>query len=132
MLKFRFTKLRAPLDRPPTERYLGSRQNLKNAVDDRLGLIQRALGFGQTLAGADFSPSDAAALGADLIACFKKEPAKQMEAYEAFAKMLQQAPPFRTASAPGCQWPCVATTCGSRTAKTSRLFGSSRATLLAG
>jgi hypothetical protein len=56
-------------------------------------MIQRALQLAQILAGADFSPSDAASLRADLIAYFKKEPATQMKAYESFAKLLQKVPP---------------------------------------
>ena len=51
-------------------------------------MIQQALRFGQILAGADFSPSDVAALRSDLIAYFEKEPATQVAAYEAAAKML--------------------------------------------
>jgi hypothetical protein len=54
------------------------------------GMLDQALRFGQILAAEDFSPSDAAALRADLIAYFKKEPAKQMAAYESVAKILQQ------------------------------------------
>src|SRR5262249_25076162 len=49
-------------------------------------MIEQALRFGQILAGSDFSASDAAALRGDLIATFEKEPAKQIEAYEAVAK----------------------------------------------
>src|SRR5215475_9097699 len=56
-------------------------------------MLQRALAFAQILAGVDFSPSDAAALRADLITYFKKEPAKEMEAHESFANLLEQAPP---------------------------------------
>ena len=52
-------------------------------------MIQRALLFGQILAGADFSRADAATLRADLIAYFQKEPAKQMKAYESVAQWLQ-------------------------------------------
>jgi ketosteroid isomerase-like protein len=55
-------------------------------------MIQRALLLAQIEAGADFSPSDAAALRADLIAYFQKEPAKQIEAHKSIAKLLQQAP----------------------------------------
>jgi hypothetical protein len=52
--------------------------------------LDQVLRFGQILAAADFSPSDAAALRADLIAYFQKEPAKQMAAYETVAKILRQ------------------------------------------
>ena len=38
--------------------------------------IQQAILFGQVLAGADFSPSDAGALRSELIAYFPKETAK--------------------------------------------------------
>lgn len=54
------------------------------------GMLDQVLRFGQILAAADFSPSDAAALRSDLIAYFLKEPAKQMAAYESVAKILQQ------------------------------------------
>jgi hypothetical protein len=54
-------------------------------------MIGHALRFGQVLAGSDFSPPDAAALRGDLIATFQKEPAKQIEAYEAVAKALREA-----------------------------------------
>ena len=54
------------------------------------GMLDQALRFGQILAAADFSRSDAAALRTDLIAYFQKEPAKQMAAYESVAKILQQ------------------------------------------
>ena len=54
-------------------------------------MIERALRFGQILAGADFSTADAAALRADLIATFEKEPAKQIEAYDSVAKALRKA-----------------------------------------
>jgi hypothetical protein len=54
-------------------------------------MIEQALRFGQILAGSDFSASDAAALRGDLIATFEKEPAKQIEAYEAVAKALREA-----------------------------------------
>jgi hypothetical protein len=37
-------------------------------------MLDQALRFGQILAGADFSPSDAAALRTDLIAFFQKNP----------------------------------------------------------
>ena len=57
------------------------------------GMIQRALQFAQIQAGADFSPSDTAALRADLIAYFQKEPAKQMEFYKNTVQWLQDAPP---------------------------------------
>jgi hypothetical protein len=53
-------------------------------------MIQQALRFGQILAGSDFSPSDATALRGDLIATFQKEPAKQIEAYDAVAKALRE------------------------------------------
>jgi ketosteroid isomerase-like protein len=56
-------------------------------------MIQRALQLAQIDAGADFSESDAAALRADFIALFQKEPAKQTAAYENVAQWLQQAPP---------------------------------------
>jgi hypothetical protein len=52
-------------------------------------MLDQVLRYGQILAAADFSPSDAAALRADLIAYFQKEPAKQMTAYETIAKILQ-------------------------------------------
>ena len=52
------------------------------------GMLQQALRFGQILAGADFSPSDAAALRSDLIADFQKEPAKQVAEYESVAKTM--------------------------------------------
>jgi hypothetical protein len=55
-------------------------------------MIQRALQLAQIEAGADFSPSDAAALKADLMAYFQKEPSKQMEAHKNMAQWLQQAP----------------------------------------
>jgi len=55
-------------------------------------MIEQALRFGEFLAGATFSPSDAAVLKADLIATFQKEPAKQMESYAAVAKSLREAP----------------------------------------
>jgi ketosteroid isomerase-like protein len=55
-------------------------------------MIQRALQLAQIEAGADFSSSDAAALRADFIALFQKEPAKQTEAYKNVAEWLQQAP----------------------------------------
>jgi hypothetical protein len=95
-------------------------------------MIQRALQLAQILAGADFSRSDAASLRADLIAHFKKEPATQMKGYESFAKLLQKVPPssFDGKRDRG-EWPCFATTCGSGTAKTRRIFASSRAILLA-
>ena len=54
-------------------------------------MIEQALRFGQILAGADFSPSDAAALRDELIATFQKEPAKQVEAHESVAKALREA-----------------------------------------
>ncbi|HYK59819.1 MAG TPA: hypothetical protein VEV85_10345, partial [Bryobacteraceae bacterium] len=53
-------------------------------------MIDQALRFGQILAGADFSPSDAAAMGSDLIATFRKEPAKETADYESVAKILKQ------------------------------------------
>jgi hypothetical protein len=53
-------------------------------------MLERALRFGQILAGGDFSPSDAAALRADLIAYFQKEPFKQIQAYESVTKTMQQ------------------------------------------
>jgi hypothetical protein len=56
-------------------------------------MIQRALQFAQIQAGADFSPSDTAALRADLIAYFQKEPAKQMEFYKNTTQWLQHVPP---------------------------------------
>lgn len=55
-------------------------------------MIAQAIRFGQILAGADFSPSDAAALRGDLIATFQNEPAKQMEAYDAIPKTLRETP----------------------------------------
>lgn len=54
------------------------------------GMIQQALQYGQILASADFSASDAAALRAGLIAYFQKEPAQQMKAYESVARKMQQ------------------------------------------
>jgi hypothetical protein len=54
-------------------------------------MVQRALQLAQIEAGADFSPSDAAALRADLIAYFRKEPPKQMEAHKNIAETLQSA-----------------------------------------
>src|SRR5262249_16421748 len=59
-------------------------------------MIQQALRFGEFLAGAVFSPSDAGALRGDLIAAFQKEPAKQMESYVTIPKSLPQAPPFQS------------------------------------
>ena len=53
-------------------------------------MIQQALLYGQVLAGADFSPSDAGALRSELIAYFPKETAKQMGAYESVAKIVRQ------------------------------------------
>jgi len=55
-------------------------------------MIEQALRFGEILAGSDFSPSDAARLRNDLIACFQKEPAKQKEAYQSIAKALPETP----------------------------------------
>jgi hypothetical protein len=55
-------------------------------------MIQQALRFGEFLSGAVFSPSDAAALRGDLIATFEREPAKQIESYEAIGKSLREAP----------------------------------------
>jgi hypothetical protein len=52
---------------------------------------QQALRFGQMLAGADFSPSDAAALRSALIAYFPKDTAKQMDGYESIGKALREA-----------------------------------------
>ena len=52
-------------------------------------MIDQALRFGQILAGADFSASDAALRG-DLIATFRKEPAKETEDHESVAKILKQ------------------------------------------
>jgi len=52
-------------------------------------MLGQAFQFGRILAGADFSASDAAALRSELVAYFQKEPAKQVEAYEATAKTLQ-------------------------------------------
>jgi hypothetical protein len=54
-------------------------------------MIQQALRFGQILAGAGFSPSDAATLRSELIAWFPKETAKQMEGYESIGKMVRDA-----------------------------------------
>jgi hypothetical protein len=54
-------------------------------------MIQQALRFAQMLAGAGFSPSDAATLRSELIAYFPKETAKQMEGYESVAKTLRGA-----------------------------------------
>ena len=56
-------------------------------------MLDQALRFGQILAGADFSPSDTAALRSDLIAYFQKEPAQQMAAHESVAKILQREGP---------------------------------------
>src|SRR5262249_51178631 len=53
-------------------------------------MIDQALRFGQILAGADFSASDAAILRSDLIATFRKEPAKETADYESVAKILKQ------------------------------------------
>ena len=55
-------------------------------------MIERALRFGEVLAGSDFSPSDASRLRNDLIAYFQREPAKQMEAYQSVAKALPETP----------------------------------------
>ena len=53
-------------------------------------MIDQALRFGQILAGADFSPSDAAAMRSGLIATFRKEPVKETADYESVAKILKQ------------------------------------------
>jgi len=55
-------------------------------------MLEQALRFGQILAGADFSPSDAAALQSELIAYFPKDTAKQVEGYESIAKALPATP----------------------------------------
>jgi hypothetical protein len=55
-------------------------------------MLQAALRFGQVLAGADFSPSDAAALRSELIAYFPKDTATQVEGYESAAKALPDTP----------------------------------------
>jgi hypothetical protein len=55
-------------------------------------MIEQSLRFGQILAGADFSPADAAALRSDLIAYFPKDTAKQMEGYKSVAKALPEMP----------------------------------------
>jgi len=55
-------------------------------------MMQRALQLAQIEAGADFSPSDAASLRADLIALFQKEPSKQIEDHRNIEQWLQQAP----------------------------------------
>lgn len=54
-------------------------------------MIEQALRFGQILAGADFSASDATVLKGDLTATFEKEPAKQIDAYESVVKALRKA-----------------------------------------
>jgi len=54
-------------------------------------MIVMALRYGRILAGADFSPSDAAALRSSLIAIFQREPAKQVQAYASVAKTLREA-----------------------------------------
>jgi hypothetical protein len=55
-------------------------------------MIDRAIRFGEILAGTDFSASDAAALRSQLVAYFQREPAKQMEAYQSVAKALPETP----------------------------------------
>jgi hypothetical protein len=55
-------------------------------------MIEHSLRFAQILAGADFSPADAAALRSDLIAYFPKDTGKQMEGYESVAKALSETP----------------------------------------
>jgi hypothetical protein len=55
-------------------------------------MLDRALRFGQILAGADFSPSDVAALRSGLISYFPKDTAKQVEGYESVAKALPETP----------------------------------------
>jgi hypothetical protein len=55
-------------------------------------MIDRAVRFGEILAGTDFSASDAAALRSQLVAYFQREPAKQMEAYQSVAKALPETP----------------------------------------
>jgi hypothetical protein len=52
-------------------------------------MLQQAFLYEQIQAGAAFSPPDAAALRADLIATFQREPAKQTQQYEAVAKFLR-------------------------------------------
>jgi hypothetical protein len=58
-------------------------------------MIQQALRFGQILAGAGFTPSDAAALRSQLIAYFPTDTAKQMEGYASAAKALREAIPAK-------------------------------------
>jgi hypothetical protein len=53
-------------------------------------MIQQALQFGQILAGASFSPSDAAVLRSELIAYFPKETTKQMEGYQSVSKIVRE------------------------------------------
>jgi hypothetical protein len=53
-------------------------------------MLGDVLRFGQILAAADFSPTDAAALRSDLIAYFQKEPAKQIAAYQSVAQVLRR------------------------------------------
>ena len=55
-------------------------------------MIQRVLQFWQILAFNDFSPSEAAAIRADLIANFRKDPASQTQGYQNIVKFLQQEP----------------------------------------
>jgi hypothetical protein len=52
-------------------------------------MLQQAFLYGRIQAGATFSPPDAAALRADLIAYFQREPARQTQEYEAVAKFLR-------------------------------------------
>jgi len=58
-------------------------------------MIQQALRFGQILAGAGFSPSDAAALRRQLIDYFPTDTAKQMEGYASVAKTLRESIPAK-------------------------------------
>jgi hypothetical protein len=49
-------------------------------------MLDQALGYAQFLGAHDFTPTDQASLRADLIAYFKKDPAKQMEEYRVIAQ----------------------------------------------
>jgi len=56
-------------------------------------MIQQDLQYAQIVAGADFSPSEVAAIRAEDMAQFEKEPAQQTQAYQSEATLLKRRPP---------------------------------------